>query len=65
MYQQTYLDTDCNYAIAKRYTNKTPLMAADLLNDRVLPFYNANMRYHSEFYQVAFRKKVYASLESL
>jgi len=25
--------------VAKRYTSKTPITAADLLNDRVLPFF--------------------------
>ena len=39
VYQQTFIDTYCKYADAELYTNKTPLTAADLLNDRVLPFY--------------------------
>ena len=39
VYQQTYVDTYCKVAHAKLYTSKTPITAADLLNERVLPFY--------------------------
>jgi transposase InsO family protein len=39
IYQQTYVDTYCKVAQCKLYTTKTPITAADLLNDRVLPFY--------------------------
>lgn len=39
VYQQTYVDTYCKVAHCKVYTTKTPITAADLLNDRVLPFY--------------------------
>ena len=39
VYQQTYVDTYSNVAQAKRYTTKTPITAAEMLNDRVLPFY--------------------------
>jgi len=118
VYQQTFVDTYCKYADAKLYLNKTPLTAADMLNDRVLPFYNEAEipllriltdrgteycgvidhhpyelllelegvehtktkarhpqtngiceRFHktilTEFYQIAFRKKIYDSLEAL
>lgn len=118
VYQQTYVDTYCKVAHAKLYTTKTPITAADLLNDRVLPFYESQElpvlriltdrgteycgkadshdyqlylavndidhtktrvkspqtngiceRFHKtvlqEFYQVAFRKKIYSDLESL
>ena len=41
IYQQTYVDTHCRVAQAKLYQQKTALTAADLLNDRVLPFYEA------------------------
>jgi len=41
IYQQTFVDTYAKVAFAKLYTTKTPLAAADLLNDRVLPFYEA------------------------
>jgi transposase InsO family protein len=41
IYQQTFVDTYAKVAFAKLYTTKTPLTAADLLNDRVLPFYEA------------------------
>ena len=36
---KTYVDTYCKVAHAKLYTTKTPITAADLLNDRVLPFH--------------------------
>ena len=39
VYQQTYVDTYAKIAHCKLYTTKTPITAADLLNDRVLPFY--------------------------
>lgn len=118
IYQQTFIDTYCKVAFAKLYDRKTPLTAADLLNDRVLPFYEEHgiplsrvltdrgteycgvpdrheyelylavedidhtrtktrspqtngicERFHktmlNEFYRVAFRKKLYASLEEL
>lgn len=118
IYQQTFVDTYSKVAHCKLYTNKTPITAADLLNDRVLPFYEAQElpmlriltdrgteycgkveqhdyqlylaindidhtktkamspqtngiceRFHKtilqEFYQVTFRKKLYADLESL
>lgn len=118
IYQQTFIDTYAKVGIAKLYDRKTPLTAADLLNDRVLPFYEAQgiplsrmltdrgteycgvpdrheyelylavedidhtrtkvrspqtngicERFHktmlNEFYRVAFRKKIYTSLEAL
>jgi transposase InsO family protein len=39
IYQQTFIDTYAKVAFAKLYDRKVPLTAADLLNDRVLPFY--------------------------
>ena len=39
IYQQTFVDTCSKVAFAKLYTTKTPITAADLLNDRVLPFF--------------------------
>lgn len=118
IYQQTFVDTYSKVACAKLYTTKTPITAADLLNDRVLPLFIENElpllrmltdrgteycgkrethdyqlylaindidhtktkakspqtngiveRFHktilNEFYQVAFRKKIYEDLESL
>lgn len=118
IYQQTFVDTYCKVAFAKLYTTKTPITAADLLNDRVLPFFESEKlpmlriltdrgteycgrveqhdyqlylavndidhtktkamspqtngiceRFHktilNEFYQVAFRKKLYSSIEEL
>jgi transposase InsO family protein len=118
IYQQTFIDTYAKVAMAKLYDRKNALVAADLLNDRVLPFfeeqeipllriltdrgseYCGNREYHeyelylqvegiehtktktkspqtngicerfqrtvlNEFYQVAFRTKVYSSVEEL
>lgn len=118
IYQQTFVDTYAKVAFVKLYTTKTPITAADLLNDRVLPFYQQHQvdllrvltdrgtefcgkveqheyqlylavndidhtrtkaqspqtngiceRFHktilNEFYQVAFRKKIYTTLESI
>ena len=118
IYQQTFIDTYSKVAFAKLYDRKNALVAADLLNDRVLPFfeehdipllrvltdrgteYKGNREHHeyelylavenidhsltrakspqsngicerfhktvlNEFYQVAFRKKVYTSIEEL
>lgn len=42
IYQQTYVDTYSKVAHCKIYTTKTPITAAHLLNDRVLPFYTTN-----------------------
>jgi transposase InsO family protein len=39
IYQQTFLDTYAKVGFAKLYDRKTALVAADLLNDRVLPFF--------------------------
>lgn len=118
IYQQTFVDTYSKIAFAKLYTTKTQLVAADLLNDQVLPFFESQglsvlrvltdrgtefcgkpdshdyelylalndidhtktkakspqtngicERFHrtilDEFYQVAFRKTIYNSLEEL
>ena len=118
IYQQTYVDTYAKVAHAKLYTTKTPITAADLLNDKVLPFMEEHElpvlriltdrgteycgradkhdyqlflaindiehtktkarhpqtngiceRFHKtilqEFYQVAFRRKVFASIDEL
>jgi hypothetical protein len=40
IYQQTCIDTYAKVASAKLYDRKTPTTAADLLNDRVVPFYD-------------------------
>lgn len=40
IYQQTFIDTYSKVAQAKLYTQKTALTAADMLNDRVIPFYD-------------------------
>ena len=39
VYQQTYVDTYTKVAHCKLYNMKTPITAADLLNDKVIPFY--------------------------
>jgi transposase InsO family protein len=118
IYQQTFIDTYAKVAFAKLYDRKNALVAADMLNDRVLPFYEEQdvpvlriltdrgteycgsrdtheyqlylalenvdhtrtkakspqtngicERFHrtiqDEFYSVAFRKKLYQTLEEL
>ena len=118
VYQQTFIDTYAKVAFAKLYDRKTPLTAADLLNDRVVPFYDEHEvallrvltdrgteycgnperheyelylavedidhsrtktkspqtngiveRFHrtvlNEFYRIAFRRKIYRSIEEL
>lgn len=118
IYQQTFVDTYSKVAFAKLYTTKTPITSADLLNDRVLPFFAEQgmsmlriltdrgteycgkpethdyqlylalndiehtktraarpqtngicERFHKtilqEFYQIAFRRKLYLTLEEL
>src|SRR5436305_2227607 len=40
VYQQTVIDTYSKMGFAKLYTRKTPLTAADILNDRVIPFFD-------------------------
>lgn len=118
IYQQTVVDTYSSVAWAKLYTAKVAVTAADTLNDRVLPFFEAEdvpilrlltdrgteycgrsdshpfevflamneiehtktkayhpqtngicERFHktvlNEFYQVAFRRKLYLTLEDL
>jgi len=39
IYQQTAIDTYAKVGFAKLYDRKTPITAAELLNDRVLPFF--------------------------
>jgi transposase InsO family protein len=118
IYQQTFIDTYSKVAFVKLYDTKTPLTAADLLNDRVVPFFEQHEipllrmltdrgteycgaperheyelylaveniehtrtrvkrpqtngiceRFHrtmlDEFYRVAFRKKLYTSIDEL
>lgn len=118
IYQQTFIDTYTKVGFAKLYDRKTPITAADLLNDRVVPFFDAHdiklcrvltdrgteycgtaqaheyelylavedidhsrtkarspqangivERFHktmlNEFYQVAFRKRIYADIAQL
>lgn len=118
IYQQTFIDTYTKVAFAKLYDRKNALVAADMLNDRVLPFFEMHElrllrvltdrgteycgarehheyqlylsiedvdhtktkarspqtngiceRFHrtiqDEFYRIAFRKKVYESIEQL
>ena len=40
VYQQTVIDTYSKVGFAKLCTRKTPLTAADILNDRVIPFFD-------------------------
>jgi len=40
IYQQTFIDTYSRVASVKLYTNKSAITAADILNDRVIPFFD-------------------------
>ncbi len=40
IYQQTFIDTYSRVALAKLYTEKTAITAADMLNDQVIPFFD-------------------------
>jgi hypothetical protein len=40
IYQQSLKDTYAKLAFTKLYDRKTPITAAELLNDRVLPFFD-------------------------
>jgi transposase InsO family protein len=42
IYQQTFIDTYSKVAFAKLYDRKTSLTAAELLNDQVVPFFDAH-----------------------
>src|SRR5690349_11934605 len=42
IYQQTFIDTYTKVGFSKLYDRKTPITAADLLNDRVLPFFDGH-----------------------
>jgi len=118
IYQQTFIDTYSKVAFAKLYDRKHALVAADMLNDKVLPFFEDygirllrvltdrgteycgarehheyelylaledidhsktkakspqtngicerfNRTIQDEFYAIAFRKKIYGSLEQM
>src|SRR6202035_305382 len=40
IYQQSFIDTSAKVAFAKLDDRKTPITAAEILNDRVVPFYD-------------------------
>ena len=40
IYQQTFIDTYSRVAHAKLYTEKTAITAADMLNDKIIPFFD-------------------------
>lgn len=40
IYQQVFIDTYSRVALTKLYTEKTAITAADLLNDKVVPFFD-------------------------
>ena len=42
IYAQTFIDTYCKVAFVKLYDRKNAIVAADLINDKVLPFYDQN-----------------------
>jgi transposase InsO family protein len=42
IYQQTFIDTYTKAAFCKLYDRKNALVAADMLNDVVLPFFDSH-----------------------
>lgn len=42
IYQQTFIDTYTKVAFVKLYDRKNALVSADMLNDKVIPFYEQN-----------------------
>jgi hypothetical protein len=42
IYQQTFIDTYTKVAFAKLYDRKNALVAADMLNDKIVPFFEQN-----------------------
>lgn len=40
IYQQTFIATYSRVAICKLYTDKSAITSADILNDKVIPFFN-------------------------
>jgi transposase InsO family protein len=40
IYQQTFIDTYSAVGFAKLYTSKAPINSADMLNDKVIPFFD-------------------------
>lgn len=42
IYQQTFIDTYSKVAFAKLYDRKNALVAADILNDKIVPFFEQN-----------------------
>ncbi len=57
IFQQTFIDTFSKVACTKLYDRQTPITAAEILNDRVLPFF--------EDHGIAFCKKAYRSIDEL
>jgi hypothetical protein len=43
IYQKTFIDTYAKVAFAELYDRKTPITAAEILNDRVLPFFEEHV----------------------
>jgi len=43
IYQQTGIDTHSNTGFAKLYLEKTAIVAADMMNDKVLPYYDERL----------------------
>ena len=41
IHQQTFVDTYSKVTFAKLYDRKTPITAAEILNDRVIPFFES------------------------
>ena len=54
IYQQTFIDTYTRVAFAKLYESKHAITSADILNDRVLPFFDDHQfRLHGASYRLS------------
>jgi transposase len=60
IYQQTFVDTYSKVAFAKLYITKTPITAADVLNDKVLPFFEHISGCDGSFGDIELRKSDFA-----
>jgi transposase InsO family protein len=65
VYQQTFIDTYSKVACAKLYDRKTPITAADLLNDRVVPFFDSQEVKLLRVLTDRGSEKVYRSIDEL
>jgi len=64
VYQQTFVDTYSKVACAKLYTSKTPITAADLLNDKVLLLFAEQGLPHATYFNGSWGRVLWQSGKS-